>query len=472
MSPERFSQMWYRNRNQQLSAFILLAVCGFSALNEAGTFPSFSFVTGTLLGLFILMEWSRIHKFIRLVPVGALIFSIFLVQTNKISIQTVSTAIDRAAFFAFFFTGFSILREAASSSALVHKCGLILMSQPPGRRYMSMTLGSHLLGILLNFGALNVLGVTIQNQLKPENEPQKKAIRKIRVRRMFTAVQRGIAAISMWSPTSFTMVLIFTGLPELSWSDYVPIGMVIGVLFLLWGALLDKLLHPKAVQIQQGTFKISLFANLLALFSVIPAMAFLIVHFLPYNFLVAMILSSTVCGIGWMVFQGLNSSRFNGFSEVKRRFFVDIPEVFTAQRNEISLVGFSAFIGILVVPLIDPVWVQNLLLQSGFDQAWLLICIGWVIVLGSFVGMNPVVTVTILLGLVRVVPELGFPPVALIAVISVSWAVMITVSPLAAAQMLTSRLSGTPVKEIVIHWNGLFAISTMLAMDILLILLL
>jgi len=472
VTPERFSQMWCRNRIQQLSAFVLLTVCGFTVLNEAGSFPDFAFVTGALLGLFILLEWSRIHKYIRLVPVGALILSIFLVQSNKIAIQTVGAAIDRAAFFAFFFTGFSILREAANSSALVQKCGFILMSQPPGRRYLFMTLGSHLLGILLNFGALNVLGVTILNQLKPESESQKKAIRKVRMRRMFTAVQRGIAAISMWSPVSFAMVLIFTDLPELNWSDYAPVGMVIGVLFLIWGAILDKLLHPNVSQSHQGAIKIAPFFNLLALLGTVPVMAILIVQFLPYNFLVSMILSSTLCGAGWMAFQSLYSSGLSGFAEVKRRVLVDLPEVFTAQRNEISMVGFSAFIGILVVPLIDPVWVQNLLLQSGFDQTWLLICIGWVIVLGSFVGINPVVTVTILLGLVRVVPELSFPPVALIAVISISWTVMITVSPLAAAQMLTSRLSGTSVREIVIHWNGLFAISTMLAMDILLILLL
>ena len=64
----------------------------------------------------------------------------------------------RGAAYGAFFLALSSLRDAAETSKLVRRCGRHLVAQPPGRRYAALTAGGHLFGIILSYGAIELLG--------------------------------------------------------------------------------------------------------------------------------------------------------------------------------------------------------------------------------------------------------------------------------------------------------------------------
>jgi len=71
-------------------------------------------------------------------------------------------ALDRGAFFAAFILLMMLLREAAITSPAVLAMGHYLTRQPPGRRFFAAFLGGQMGGVLLNFGAVSLLGPMIQ----------------------------------------------------------------------------------------------------------------------------------------------------------------------------------------------------------------------------------------------------------------------------------------------------------------------
>jgi hypothetical protein len=70
--------------------------------------------------------------------------------------RTALSALDRAAFLAAFMLLLGVLRAAAQTSPAVLACGTHLTRQPPRRRYVSVALGAHMLGTMLNMGALSL----------------------------------------------------------------------------------------------------------------------------------------------------------------------------------------------------------------------------------------------------------------------------------------------------------------------------
>ena len=67
----------------------------------------------------------------------------------------------RGASYGAFFFALTTLRDAAETSPLVRRCGQHLVAQPPGRRYAALTGGGHLFGIILSYGAIELLAAMV-----------------------------------------------------------------------------------------------------------------------------------------------------------------------------------------------------------------------------------------------------------------------------------------------------------------------
>ena len=77
-----------------------------------------------------------------------------------------------ASFIAAFFTALATLRSAAEPSEDIRASGRFLAEQPPGRRYLALTLGASAFALLLNYGAIALLGslATAAAQDEPDAE--------------------------------------------------------------------------------------------------------------------------------------------------------------------------------------------------------------------------------------------------------------------------------------------------------------
>ena len=156
--------------------------------------------------------------------------------------QTVLRGLGSAAFIAAFFAALTTLRNVAESSPAIRAAGTFLAEQPPGRRYAALTVGSHLFALLLNYGAISLLGNLATTSAAQEPNAE---IRRHRIRRMLLAIQRGFVSSLPWSPLGFSMAITNALIPGARWADSVSAGFVSAGIILVAGWALDTIFKPR-----------------------------------------------------------------------------------------------------------------------------------------------------------------------------------------------------------------------------------
>ncbi|MFV0410276.1 MAG: hypothetical protein ACK5LJ_11460, partial [Paracoccus sp. (in: a-proteobacteria)] len=140
------------------------------------------------------------------------------------------------------FTALSALRSAAVGSMEILECGRFLARQPPGLRYAALTMGGHLFGLILLYGAISLLGSLATESTAREPDPE---IRYYRTRRMLVAIQRGFISTLTWSPMAFSMVISVALVPGASWGAAVVPCLISAAIMLVGGWALDSIFKPR-----------------------------------------------------------------------------------------------------------------------------------------------------------------------------------------------------------------------------------
>src|ERR1019366_7293302 len=135
----------------------------------------------------------------------------------------------RGASYAAFFLAISTLRDAAQSSRLVHRCGQHLVAQPPGRRYAALTGGGHLFGIILSYGAIDLLAAMVMRANTLEAAGGSADARALRSRRMLTAIYRGFSVMNCWNPINLMTAVVSTAVPAAPMQVLVPFAFAASV---------------------------------------------------------------------------------------------------------------------------------------------------------------------------------------------------------------------------------------------------
>ncbi|WP_166261989.1 hypothetical protein [Marinobacter salicampi] len=447
-----------------LSTFCLLTACFCAVAREFSDWLLFSPLAGGALVLFAVLQWAGISLTYRIFAILAPALGLSLWLNSAVSTEVLADAVDRAAFFTLFLTSLAVLRESAKTSPLVQRCGKVLVNQPPGRRYLLMSFGSHLFGVMLNIGALNVLGTMVRRAIRPAADPESQRIGGIRRKRMLTATLRGFCGVPLWAPTSVTMLLVLSGIPELSWEQYAPLGLLWTVLFIAWGAVLDRFAYkrPKVQYVTGGNLVYLI--PLVALVALIPSLAFIISEITGLALFSALLMCAPVIGLVWIWVQYKGKPTRIKTGLLLRRMGRSFPETFTNQRNEVVLFASSGFIGVVLIPLIDPVAASELLVQANISNATLMVFISLVMLAFAFVGINAIITVTLILGALQQLPDLNIQPQVQASVIAITWAVFAGASPFTASLRFISGFSGISPLRFGIQWNGWFSASVLAIM--------
>lgn len=113
-----------------------------------------------LLGILAALA-IRVRDGVRLFVVVALALTGAEVALNPDGWATVRAGLLTSGFFLAFFCALTTLRNAASTSPAMESAGTYLARQPPGRRYLALSVGAQAFSILLNYGAINLLGGSV-----------------------------------------------------------------------------------------------------------------------------------------------------------------------------------------------------------------------------------------------------------------------------------------------------------------------
>lgn len=377
--------------------------------------------------------------------------------------STFAAALRRSVFVTTLFTALGFLREAAETSPMVRRCGLFLASQPPGRRYVALTTGGHLFGLILNFGVISLLGAMVVSASRSGGGGDEPARTDLRQRRMLTAVLRGFASILAWSPLTVSLAVIMTALPETEWRDVAPWCLGTGVMLLTLGWGLDRRIRPpqgmKAAppRTPQGTWGATV--PVVALVTGIFLFGWAVEEVLHVRLVVGVMMVTPLIGAAWIFVQQDRGGAFSApAAATGRRLVAHGRRVFPAYRMEVALLASAAFVGSVIAALLPEALVRDALASTPVPPWVLLAALAWLVVAFGQIGFNPVLSVTILSGALPSPAVFGVPPEAMAVALSGAWALTGATSPFTASVLGIAQLAGRDPGRLGREWNGGFAL--------------
>lgn len=367
----------------------------------------------------------------------------------------IEVALERAAFIAAFFTALTTLRFAADTSPAIGTAGRFLASQPPGRRYLTLTLGGQMFALLLNYGAIALLGSLAVTSTADEPEPKR---REARLRRMLLAIQRGFISTLPWSPLGFAIAITTTLIPGASWSAAAPYCLVSGLSFAAVGYILDQIFKPRLTGLRPATFTSedgwSVLLPLLALLGILAVLVVVLeaaTGLRPFN--IVMFIVPVIAGI-WVMLQSPARPVAALGQRAANYLFKELP----AYRKTLVLLMMAGFIGSLGSVLLAP-----LIAASGIDlaqlPAWVILtALVWMLPATGQIGMNPILAATLFVPVLPTPEALGVTPIAYVVAITGGWTLAGVSSPFTATTLLIGSFAGVSARHVGLVWNGLFTL--------------
>ena len=373
--------------------------------------------------------------------------------------QLLFEASGRFAFFATFVVALSMLRLPAYRSRLVRRCGQSMLLQPPSRRYPILSLGSALFGIILNIGVLNLFAAMIEKSNTLSAAQGRAWVREARQRRMMLALLRGFSLAPLISPMGIGVAVVLSSLPQVTWPQLAPYILGAAALIFMAGWAVDYFTgpHPPANK-TYVTPSLRPLAQFSVLLIGIVALVFSIAWLLELRLPIAALLGAPTGALLWLAWQRRRLG-FGGLPAAITAVHRQLPWLLSPSANEIVVLGAAGYLGHVCVGLVDTQQLAPLL--AVLDPLGTLNAVlAMLMVVGlAQIGVNPIVTVTLLVGLLPTLGIDGLTPELIGASLMVGWALALMSSPMTASMLILSRFTGVPATRIGYRWNGRFLVA-------------
>ncbi len=455
-----FTQRLPTDLNPKIPAGILLLVC-LASVGEILHFDwPFAYVIGPGLLAFFALEWPRLAKIAKVLVVVAVLLGTALITLDKIAFDMLAKAISRAGFLTFFLVSLGFLQSAADSSLMVRRCGEAIVHQPPGRRYVMLTVGASLFSVFLSLGTISLLGTMVKNGIDAGRTTTEARISEIRLQRMMLAILRGFCTMVLWSPITITLVVVLTAIPELTWLEILPYGLCVTASYVFVGWLIDRWTFPRSRQIPTDPkgLPLTVFLPLLGLVFLILALALILSFILSINQISALLIVIPFVALGWMLFQYQSLGESLALAKTFLRVRDEVLPALPLMRSEICIFASSAFIGLLIPRLIDVDAVGGGIALLNLAEGWVLVLSFWAIALLAMIGVNPIISVTIAVDLLPRLPGLDISPLSVALMAITAWSIIVGFSPFSAAVRIAGRVIDRDITDVGIRWNGPFSL--------------
>lgn len=451
-----------------MSSWLYIFLWAATLLDQFAGLPAAGRAAGLALVAFLLLEFPRQRRyaqifFLAMAALGAAGLALVAMRGGD-PITLFLNAWRRGAVYASFYLALTTLREAAETSPLVRRCGQHLVAQPPGRRYIALTAGGHVFGIILSYGAIDLLGAMVMraNTLAAAGT---EAVRKLRARRMLMATYRGFAVMNCWSPLNIMTAVVATAVPAAPMARLLPIAFIVSVGMCALGWLDDRLANPPAatpIRRPESAETWSVHFGVIALVALVMVLAEGSAVLLGITLVTGVTIVVPIVAVSWITTQ----SRIPSQSQETPQ-----PEPFAARaqkfrrrissfRGEANVLGWSGFIGVAIggalptgglapflahlPPLLIPLSVPLLLMASGQ------------------IGLNPVAAVALIGAAIPDPASLGISPAVLAFACMLGWGVGISVTAMSASAIATGRWLDVSPFTVSAIWNARFTVFCLL----------
>lgn len=441
------------------ASFYILAWAA-TLLDQFAGLPVAGDAAGLAILVFLVREFPRQRRYAQVLFLSMAGIGMVGVVGSADPVALFLAGWRRGAAYASFFLALTALRDAAETSRLVRRCGQHLVAQPPGRRYAALTGGGHLFGIILSYGAIDLLAAMVGRANRAGSATE----RAERGRRMLMAINRGFCVMNCWSPLNIMTAVVSTAVPAAPMRVLLPLAFVASVAFMGLGWLEDSLSAPRGRGTPEATTESwVIHLRIIALVALVMVLAESGSAIIGVSLVAAVTLCVPLVGVGWMVVQAwffiVRPGSFRRVLAVlRRRAKRYLPRV-PGFRGEATVLASSGFIGVAIggilptdalapllghlPPIVIPMLVPVLLIASGQ------------------IGLNPIAVVALLGAALPDPARLGVPPAALAFGCMLGWGLGVGMTPMSASAITTARWAGVSPFTICTRWNVVYTLSAL-----------
>ncbi|MBZ8135252.1 hypothetical protein [Afifella sp. IM 167] len=453
----------------RLAAWLLVATTVCVVLSEWTGLAPFVLAEAACAVLAILLLGRRAGRTQLIFLAIAAILIVFTLFARAEPWQLLRPALKTMSFIAAFFVATTALRYAATSSEAIVQCGRYLAEQRPGRRYAALTLGGHLFGLILNYGSIALLGSLAEESSRGEPDPR---LRAIRLRRMLTAIQRGFASVLAWSPLTFATAISISLIPGATWGDIALPGFLAALIIGVTGWALDTIFKPRVSGTQPARAPSELSWKVIWPLPVLLLLLGAAVGGLHLatgvRSTAVVILVVPLIAAAWVALQNRHD---HPLAAMRARGLLFVNHQLLGYRAELVILTMASFIGVLGSGLLAPVVAHSGIDLSATPGWLLLIVLLWLVPITGQIGMNPLLSVSLIGPLLPGAREVGLDPADIVVALTSGWALSGASSPFTASSLVIGGFGSVSARHVGLVWNGPFTLASGIALSAFMVLL-
>jgi len=455
-----------------LSAWLYLAAWGATLIDQYLHLPASGNLAGLAMLLFLVLQFPQQRRYVQVLFLALLVIGLGGVAVAADPAALFLAGWRRGAVYGSFFLALSTLRDAAETSPLVRRCGRHLVAQSPGRRYAALTGGGHLFGIILSYGAVELLAAMVVRANTLGAADGSDAARTVRRRRMLMAIYRGFCVMNCWNPLNLMTAVVSTAVPGAPMRLLMPIAFLVSIGMAALGWLEDRL-FARRINRSGPADRLATNESWSIHLRIVGLVGFVLVvsELCGLVFRVPLVASVTltvpVVALGWAVVQawrfirteGRLPSLFRMIGVLHRRaarFRLRVPEF----RGEATVLASAGFMGVAVGGVLSGAGLTPLIGLLPSPIIPLLVPV--LLIATGQIGLNPVAVVALLGAAVPDPAAFGVPPAVLGFACMLGWGLAVAMTPMSASAIITARWAGVSPWTVSSNWNSVFAASALL----------
>lgn len=333
------------------------------------------------------------------------------------------------------------MADLAARSPRIAEAAELIVSRPPGQRYLFVTFGTHVFALFLNIGAVILITTLLSSRLKGAGEASQRSLA--------IASSRGFASTALWSPVSLCSLIIFTHVTGVTYAEFVPYGMLGVLFFLMTGYWLERGRRSAVVYTEglslDDTFKL---LRVVGLAMVLVVGGLLWVSIFDVRLIEAMFSVVFILGAIWTVLF-VRAGHTTIGSLVK-----DYARATSGLANETAIISGATVIGAAASTLVGQ-WVGFQGELSPAIATWVAAVIPVTVFAAGLLAINPVVTVTVLASSLNPIwPDAA--KMVLVLAMTWGWSISGGGTPFTANVAIAAQKFGQTGFTVAMKWNGMF----------------
>lgn len=405
-------------------------------------FPGMAGLGAGAVSLAVILGWQDMRRVPRAVFLVAGLALVFALGRDP---GLISSAAGNMSRLAGLVLAVMLLSSVLSRTSDLQQISASLFGGKSVVRYLSLSFGTSLVSIPLNFGSVAIVGSLVGEHVRSSGDSPA-------TRNATRAVLRGFGVSPTFSPLSISVVLTLTLLPGLGSLQLLLFTVPFSAALVLSGLIWREPETAQETDAPERKVGLAPWLRFGALILAICAGVFLLSHRYQLSYAYAVTLSCMGAVVG---------ARLLAWSRKTNPPLVIMSNV----SNELAIVGGSAFIGAIISGVVlgqisgDP----NI---PGWLWPLLAACVPWAFFMAGLVGVNPIVVGTLAGGILGVIwPEsaligLGFGMVT-------GWGITAFGTPFAANALIMERLTGYRAMDASFRWNLRLSLCGLIAASLL-----